>query len=126
MINKIIISIVCLFLFGCSDGIGDHLQFHYKEGQFKNEQFWNPEKSWKNKYKNGDPEQGPAYFGSTTFLAWTRDAWHLFKTIKSTIIQFLIAFLLLWRKRWYWVLIGLFGAKLVVGAGFHLFYTLIL
>lgn len=126
MQQLIIISIVCLFLFGCADGITDHLQFHYKKGDFENDLFWNPKESWKNKYKDGNPDLGEKFFGSTTFLVWTTDAWHLFKTIKVSIIQFLVAFLLLRGKRWYWVLIGLFGAKLVVGAGFHLFYTLIL
>lgn len=45
-----------------------------------NSRFWDNRESWKNKYRNGDPGQGAAYFGSTTFLAWTTDAKHLFGT----------------------------------------------
>lgn len=42
-----------------------------------NKRFWDNRESWRNKYRNGDPGAGPAYFGSTTFLAWTTDGKHL-------------------------------------------------
>jgi hypothetical protein len=35
--------------------------------------------SWRNKYKNRDPQQGPAFPGATTWLVWLTDAWHLVK-----------------------------------------------
>jgi hypothetical protein len=39
--------------------------------------FIDTQASWNNKYKNGDPKQGPAFWGSTTvFVAFT-DLWHL-------------------------------------------------
>lgn len=41
--------------------------------------FWNPYESWRNKWKNGDRVQGEKFFGSSTFLVFTTDAWHLFK-----------------------------------------------
>lgn len=37
--------------------------------------------SWVNKWKNGDHLQGEKFFGSSTFLVWTTDLWHLAKTI---------------------------------------------
>lgn len=49
-----------------------------------NKQFWDNRESWRNKYRNGDPTCGPAYFGSTTFLAWTTDSKHLFGTLHRT------------------------------------------
>jgi hypothetical protein len=33
--------------------------------------------SWKNKYKQRDPEQGPRFFLSTTALVFLTDFWHL-------------------------------------------------
>jgi hypothetical protein len=42
-------------------------------------QFCNPGVSQSNKWKNGDPKQGEKFFGSSTFLVWTTDLWHLFK-----------------------------------------------
>ena len=44
-------------------------------------QFTNPAESWKIKWKNGDRTQGEKFFGSSTFLVWTTDFWHLAKTI---------------------------------------------
>ncbi len=35
--------------------------------------------SWRNKYRNRDPEQGPSFPGSTTWLVWLTDGWHLCK-----------------------------------------------
>lgn len=43
--------------------------------------WWNKNDSWKNKWKNGDPEQGEKFFGSSTFLVWLTDGWHLFQAI---------------------------------------------
>lgn len=42
-----------------------------------NRYYWDNDIAWLNKYKNRDPLQGPACFGCTTFLAWTRDGLHL-------------------------------------------------
>ena len=44
-------------------------------------QFTNPNISWQNKWKNGYRIQGEKFFGSSTFLVWTTDFWHLAKTI---------------------------------------------
>ncbi len=35
--------------------------------------------SWRNKYRNRDPGQGPSFPGSTTWLVWLTDGWHLCK-----------------------------------------------
>lgn len=44
--------------------------------RFKTNDFWDGRNSWKRKYKDGDYRQGPAYFGSTSFLVWTTDNVH--------------------------------------------------
>lgn len=61
-----------------------------------NRQWWDARVSWTNKYRRADPAAGPAYLGSTTFLAWTTDAKHLFGTAHRA---------------------TLFGAALVIGLG---------
>lgn len=48
---------------------------------FKNQTFWNPYRSWINKWKNNDASQGPKFLGSTTFLVFLTDSWHLIKAI---------------------------------------------
>ncbi len=48
-----------------------------------NEQWANPKKSFRNKYKNWPHDQSPAYFGSTTILVSTTDMFHLYNTIST-------------------------------------------
>lgn len=42
-----------------------------------NDDFWNPGISWKNKWRDGDPSKGEAFFGSTSFLVPFTDGLHL-------------------------------------------------
>jgi hypothetical protein len=69
-----------------SESIMDTLQFHYYNSifkSFKNELFWNPEISWKNKYKNGNPLDGERFLFSKTLFVGLTDGWHLFKLIRN-------------------------------------------
>lgn len=62
----------------------DLLQFHYNKSIFSkssfNPQYWNPEISWKNKYKDATYtiRKRVWVFNKPVFLS---DAWHLFKFI---------------------------------------------
>ena len=53
-IKKYIVPASLVFVAGGFEGAMDGLQFHYD----KPNQFWNPDISWTNKYKNNDPFQG--------------------------------------------------------------------
>lgn len=66
-------SLAATFLGGASDGLRDASM--YRMDGYSD--FWNGKQSWRNKYKNRDINQGAAYFGSTTFLAFTTDGPHL-------------------------------------------------
>lgn len=55
------------------------LMDHSAKGTFLG--WWDKNTSWKNKYKNGDPRKGPRFFGSTTFLVWLTDGWHLLQML---------------------------------------------
>lgn len=68
-----------MFLSGASKGTADYLQFHYT----KYNKFWNPDLSWKNKWKNGDRLQGEKFFGSSTIFVCFTDCWHLCNTINK-------------------------------------------
>ena len=46
------------------------------ENKFKRD-WWNKDKSWKNKWKHGIPELGERFFGSSTILVWLTDGWHM-------------------------------------------------
>jgi hypothetical protein len=78
MITIIFITIAAIF-----NSLMDTLSFHYNQSIFVDypqlRQFLDVNHSWRNKYKNKDHRQGRAFFGSTTFLVWLTDGWHLFK-----------------------------------------------
>ena len=77
-------SILLLLISGCFEGFMDVLQFHYANFKKKHlkvdDYFWDEEISWVNKY---DENFKPKYFGSTTFLVFTTDGWHLFKMLRN-------------------------------------------
>jgi len=76
-----VISGGLVFLAGLSKGFNETLQFHWKEfhRQFPHAraQWFNPTVSWRNKYRNGDPNQGPKSFLSTSVLIGFTDQYHL-------------------------------------------------
>lgn len=76
---------ILVALAGAFNAAMDTLQFHFPVSVFKHRGgWWNPELSWMNKYKDRDKTQGPRFPGSTTFLIFLTDAWHLFQTISFT------------------------------------------
>ncbi|MGZ4034861.1 MAG: hypothetical protein ACXVPU_02555 [Bacteroidia bacterium] len=86
-----------MFISGLLDGTVESIKFHYESGfkpRFKqaNDQFWNPDISWTNKYKNGCPADGPKFYGSTNALVFTTDAYHSLRTAKNLINTLTIAF----------------------------------
>lgn len=88
-------SLVPMVVAGMADGTNEEISHHYRD--FKkvfpnsNDQFWDPKTSWKNKYKNGDYTQGPRFFGSTTFLVWMTDGYHMTRSVKNTMVVTSIA-----------------------------------
>ena len=77
------ITIIFITLAAFFNALMDTLTFHYESSIFadypKLKQFFDGYLSWRNKYKNGNPLDGRKFFGSTTFLVWLTDGWHLFK-----------------------------------------------
>lgn len=86
MTALIVIGVILISIAGISNAIMDVVNFHFHTSIFNNPKvfnpnYWNLAVSWRNKYKNGDPTQGARFFGSTSFLVFLTDAWHLFKFI---------------------------------------------
>ena len=80
------ISLLFIILAAVINAAMDTLNARYQTSVFKTNntkinQFTDPALSWANKWKNGDKTQGERFFGSSTFLVWTTDAWHLFKML---------------------------------------------
>ena len=74
-----IVSLVLVLLGTVFRAAKDTITHHFDKSIFSrlDPNFWNPAKSWKNKYDQRVPQLGPAFFGSTTFLVFTTDGWHL-------------------------------------------------
>ena len=66
---------------GAAKGFNETLQFHWKAFHAKfpkaNPQWYNPAISWRNKYKDGDPNKGAKFPFSTNVLVMTTDQYHL-------------------------------------------------
>ena len=83
-------SYITSYLSGALDGTSETIKWHYYEFEESfpnaNPMFWNPKYSSQNKYKDGITSHGPKYFGSTSFLAWTTDGYHLTRTSRNFLL----------------------------------------
>jgi len=126
MILMAIILAVWAGLIGYCNSVMDKLAHHYSTSRFsqkKNQLWWDPDISWRNKYKDGDPDKGPKFFGSTTFLVFTTDAWHFYKWLMNGLIYlppaFIFGFLLLDGRL---MIVAYIGLRIVYAVTFHVFY----
>ena len=106
IIAIIVAAYFCKAIAGVMKAVMDTLQFHYDSSPFKKfasvQQWWDPKISHTNKYKNGRKEDGPKYFGSTTFFVWITDAWHFFQFMQNN-FNMLYETLLLWMIVPFWI-----------------------
>ena len=108
--NLIFVSIfivVTIFIFGISKAICDVSECCFNNSKLAklNPLFWDKHKSWKNKWKGGVAANGEKFFGSSTFLVWITDAWHLFNML-SYLSLFIAGYLTAtFLDKWYLVII---------------------
>lgn len=81
--------IAFFILAGLFEAVMDTLQFRFHDSIFRdmNHSFWNPEVSWMNKWKDGCPKFGPKFKGSTTYLVFVTDGWHLAKWFRNRFVD---------------------------------------
>ena len=79
------IYILILAISGLSKAVQDVSASNYANSKLKslNASFWCKSEGWKSKWKNGNPAEGEKFFGSSTFLVFLTDAWHLFDVIRD-------------------------------------------
>lgn len=120
-----------VFLEGALNGVAEDLQFHY--GEFKNtfpkanDDFWNPDESWKRKYRDvsaGDYRE--RYPFSTTALAFTTDGYHLVRTSQRLMFTTSLVMTYDKKKNWKHYLRDAIFYTVVRSVGFHTTYTLII
>jgi hypothetical protein len=112
---------ILVFAAGIAEGLMDFLQFHYRP-IFKNELFWNPELSWKNKYKDGDPMKGPKFLFSTTLFVALTDGWHTMKLLRNVLLFVSLPFIGFFSGTIVAFLIYGVCARIVYGLGFYISY----
>lgn len=121
---------VCLGVSGAFDGTAEAIRYHYPQVKKLlpgiNDQFWNTSLSWKNKYKNGDPAQGDAYFLSSTALVFTTDAFHLFRMCSNVAMIGAVVIKIGEKKKWYYYFIDASIYYISYNVGFTLIYDVIL
>jgi hypothetical protein len=121
------VIIICWILAAICNAIMDTLAFKYKRSIFKNlnSQYWNPAKSWRNKYKNKMIFNGPAFIGSTTVLSFLTDAWHLFQFLSNSFLALSVVIIYhetINQNLWY--SLGLFIIlKVIWGTVFEFLYS---
>jgi hypothetical protein len=123
----IYIGFLLFILAGVCEAVMDTLQFHYDISIFKklkNQLFWNPQFSWKNKYKNNDPLKGEKFFLSKSLLVGLTDAWHFFKLLRTLFIFTGIYFLLIPCGLKSECLLFVIIARVLFGLSFTYFYDL--
>lgn len=123
----IYIGFLLFFLSGVCEAIMDTLQFHYGNSvfsNFKNQLFWNPEISWKNKYKDSDPTKGEKFPFATTLLVGLTDSWHLFKLLRTLTIFAGIYFLFIPCASKFTCLTFVIIARILFGLSFTIFFKL--
>ncbi|NQY42380.1 MAG: hypothetical protein HRT87_03420 [Legionellales bacterium] len=72
--------IILIIIAGIANAFMDTIAFK-NGGRLPKNKWWSMKDSWKNKWKNGDPEQGEAFLGSSTVFVFVTDAWHFFQSI---------------------------------------------
>ena len=126
----IILILTCWALAATCNAVMDILAFKFKRSIFKNmnAQYWNPAKSWRNKYKNKMAYQGSAFPGSTTTLSFVTDAWHLFQFLSNSFLALsvVVVFHDLFNLSIGENILVFLGLKLVWGITFEVFYSSLL
>ena len=85
--------------------------------------FWHKNKSWQNKWKNGDKKQGERFWLSSTFFVAQTDAWHLFGVLFRVFYAkvYICIGLLISIDIWY--TFGALVVYIIFASTFHIFHT---
>jgi hypothetical protein len=121
-----ILILILYFLAGVTNSIMDRIRNSFEATIFSNLKgdYWNPEKSWTYKWKNGDPRQGERFLFSSTILVFATDGWHLCKWIMFTLIE--VAICWAYGVHPIYIPLSVLALKTARGLGFNPFYEKIL
>lgn len=124
---QIITIIILITLSGVFQAVQDTLVHHWPNSVFGHLAkrykikaiWWNPEISWENKYKGGNPDRGEKFPGSTTIFVFVTDAWHMFGFLSTTSFQMAMALAITWS---WWAFVWVMGIKFIYSVSFQITY----
>ncbi len=100
--NKILTGSL-IALSGSATGFNETLMHHYYKFKAKfpnaNDQWFNPQQSWVNKYKDGNYEEGDKFPMSSSLLAFTTDQYHLNAMVRDVSLVAALTFKIGARKQ---------------------------
>lgn len=119
---------VMVLLAGAADGLNQTISYNWKGFKHAfphaNTHYWWPTTSFLNKYKGGKKENGPAYFGSTSFLVWTTDGYHMTRFVEHLFLAGALSVKITQsKKKWYYYVAEAAGYWLVNRVGFAVVYN---
>ena len=114
---------------GAWDGVAEGSKYHYEAFTRKfpnhNKDFWGPQ-SWRNKYADGDPAQGPKFFGSTNVFVWTTDGYHMSRMIRNFSVCGAVVIDIGKKKPFVQYVVDFIGYLISYQIGFTLTYDIII
>lgn len=119
----VILFIILTIVFSIVSGFSKAICDLSEEGKLKGDSsYWHKNKSWKNKWKNGDKKQGEKFLGSSTIFVLFTDAWHLFGLLERIgfIVSYITIGMLITISDWYWFMLSNYLFSMMI---FHLFYN---
>lgn len=119
-----------MFAAGAANGTNEAISHHYGAFQKRfpnaNPQYWNPAESWRNKYLDGSPENGPAFPGSMNIGVNRTDAYHLTNGIHTAGLTLGTITLTIGQKRPAWQYFVEFATGMAAySAGNYLTYNVL-
>ena len=124
-----ILGMILVLLAGISEAVMDKLQFHYDKSVFislPHQIFWDPLISWKNKWKDGDKNNGEKFWGSSTIFVGFTDAWHFFKLLKNLFTFGGLLLIAVFTKPVIYIIILFIIARIIYGLAFTTFFDKLL
>ena len=111
---------------GFADGTAEVLRTDYSRFPASvDNKYWNPDISYKNKWKNGDSRQGERFPLSSTALVWTTDGYHLMRFVRNGTMIASVCIRIGERKTWKQYATDVLISYCAYGIGFNLAYEVI-
>lgn len=120
-LSNVVLTSSLSFASGLCDGAAEYLKFHCTS----NSTFWNPNLSWTNKWKNGDPAQGEKFWQSSRALVWTTDGYHMMRMGRNVFAMSAIVVHFGKPEKWYVYVVEFVVNYFAYTLGFTVTYELL-